>query len=105
MTRFIIFVEFGKQIREALVQHLDTNWGHEVSEFEEFSIHPSLKIPGVFSAFDKAKYVLQSDRPIWRKRGVKRRPNYKLIKGEIRNSSHLEALVKAVDKFVEKNMD
>lgn len=76
------------------------------SDFEAYSIHPVVKSEH-FISFGKAILTFESNRPVLRRKGVKptRRPDYKLIKGNIRYNSYQEAIINAIDEWVKKNLD
>lgn len=101
VLRFIIFPEFGIQIREVLVQHMPY---FGFGKCEEFSIHPKVKNSGFFTAFDKGKYRFFSNRPYLREQGYAHRPQYCLEYSELKGE-YQEAIVKALDEFVMKNFD
>ncbi len=103
MERFIIYVNFNGQNREALVQYIPAYQG---SNIETFSIHPVVKSEH-FISFGKQVLKLESNRPLWRRKGVgaTRRPDYKLIQGTIKYKSYEEALIAALDLWVRRNLD
>jgi hypothetical protein len=79
---------------------------HRTANAETFSIHPVVN-SDYFLSFGKRIMLIESDRPLWRNKGVKptRRPNYKIIEGDIKRESYREELFRALDEWVEKNLD
>lgn len=102
MQRFIIYVKFDRQLREALVQYIPAYQ----SELETYSVHPVVKSDH-FISFGKQVLKFSSNRPVLRRKDIKKtkRPDYKLIEGTIRHKSYQEAIIKAIDEWVEKNLD
>lgn len=106
--RGIIFPVFDKQIREAMIQYIAADVvGNPFNDRDSISVHPKIPKSGFFCAYDKAKYIFESDLPVWRRHGAgkSKRPNYKLVKGSIKLQSYQEILIAAIDDWVRKNWD